>query len=253
MFTGWSTSRAHQNPMLCHTIFRMKSAIWEYIHIYSQFLGIPKWRKSFLFLWLNIVQSGDTHHCAVCFPSHSLMLRQLSCCKRTACVALWPLDYTIWDDVGTINLPVIVQYKRQVKSNIHVPILTHVLRKMVLVCFMWLPVTINVRSSIYKIAYHNVSQILAHHSSSNLSGQPLASNSSRSRARTSARQSGYFWGSSMETPLGNAEWLPQLLLLDISFACGDWRDWLTSSHLLVFHVFLCSLQWFKYFNAFNMV
>ena len=125
---------------------------------------------------------------------------------------------------------------------------------MVLVCFMWLPVTINVRSSIYKIAYHNVSQILAHHSSSNLSGQPLASNSSRSRARTSARQSGYFWGSSMETPLGNAEWLPQLLLLDISFACGDWRDWLTSSHLLVFHVFcvpssglsiLMRLIWFK--------
>lgn len=30
-------------------------------------------------------------------------------------------------------------------------------------------------------------------------------------------------------------------------------SWLTSSHLLVFHVFLCSLQWFKYLNAFNMV
>lgn len=43
MFTGWSTSRAHQNPMLGHTIFRMKSAK---IRVYSQFLGIPKWRES---------------------------------------------------------------------------------------------------------------------------------------------------------------------------------------------------------------
>lgn len=109
---------------------------------------------------------------------------------------------------------------------------------------------------IYEIAYHNVSQILAHHSSSNLKGQPLASNSSRSRARTSARQL-VFLG--LNGDPGHAEWLPQWLLLDISFACGDSGAWMADKQSSAdgFEGFFCvpssGLRRFKYLNAFKRV